>query len=127
EFGGLGAPAFPGFLGPMAQNLWLLGHPDRALASAKQAMGLARSQRDEWQHWAGRWFALIVLLWRHDSQALDEANQLLTLATERGLLFGIGLSRMLVGSALVDTGRLTEGIAQIERVNRRTFVLKCIE
>jgi tetratricopeptide (TPR) repeat protein len=115
EFGGLGAPGFLLSLGNMAQNLWLLGHPDRALASAKQAMSLARSQRDEWNGWAGRWLALIVLLWRHDSQALDEANQLLTLATERGLLFGIGMSRMTVGGALVDTGRLAEGVAAIER------------
>jgi class 3 adenylate cyclase/tetratricopeptide (TPR) repeat protein len=115
ELGGLGAPAFPDLLGSMAQNLWLLGHPDRALALAKQVMSLARSQRDEWDSWAGRWFALVVLLWRQDSQTLDEANQLLTLATERGLLFGLGLSRMTVGSALVDTGRLTEGVAQIER------------
>jgi class 3 adenylate cyclase/tetratricopeptide (TPR) repeat protein len=118
QFGGLGAPNFPYFLGLMAQNLWLLGYPDRALASAKQAMTFARSQRDEWFGWVGRWYAFFVLLWRRDSQALDDANQLLTVATERGFSFVVGLSRMAVGGALVDTGRSAEGVAEIERAQQ---------
>ena len=111
--GGLGSPAF--YLGLMAQNLWLLGYPDRALASAKQAMDLARSQRNEFWGWTARWGALFVLLWRRDSQALDDANQLLTFVTERGFSFSIGPSQMTVGAALVDAGRLAEGVAQIEQ------------
>jgi adenylate cyclase len=118
QFGGLGAAAFPEFFGLMAQNLWLLGYPDRALASAKQVMTLARSQRNEWDGFMARFRALSVLLWRRDSNALHEANQVLTLATERGLSFGIGLSRMMVGDALVYTGRLAEGVAQVERAQQ---------
>jgi tetratricopeptide (TPR) repeat protein len=118
RFGGLGSPGFLHFLGFMAQNLWLLGYPDRAFAWVKRVMTLARSQRDEWQGWAARWFALFVLLWRRDSQVLHEANQLLTFATERGFSFGIGMSRMMVGGALVDTGRLAKGVAEIERSQR---------
>ena len=104
----------------MAQNLWLLGYPDRALASAKQVMTLARSERDEWYGWTARWYALFVLLWRRDSQALDDANQLLALATERGFSFGIGPSRMAVGGALVDIGRLAKGVAEIERFRQES-------
>jgi class 3 adenylate cyclase/tetratricopeptide (TPR) repeat protein len=118
QSGGLGAPGFPMLLGLMDQNLWLLGYPDRALVSAKQAMTLARSQSNEWLGFSARWYALFVLLWRRESQALDDANQLLTLATERGFSFGIGLSRMMVGGALVDTGRLAEGVAEIERAQQ---------
>jgi tetratricopeptide (TPR) repeat protein len=118
QSGGLGTSGFPMWLGLMAQNLWLLGYPDRAFASAKQVMTLARSQRNEWWGWTARWYALFVLLWRRDSQALDDANQLLTFATERGFSGGIGMSRMMVGGALVDTGRLAEGVAEIERAQQ---------
>jgi class 3 adenylate cyclase/tetratricopeptide (TPR) repeat protein len=90
QSGGLGEPGFPIWLGLMAENLWLLGYPDRALASAKQVMTLARSQRDEWFGWTARYYALHVLLWRRDSQALDDANQLLTFASERGFSSGTG-------------------------------------
>jgi tetratricopeptide (TPR) repeat protein len=113
-----GASGFPMYLGLMAQNHWLLGYPDRALASVKQVMTLVRSQRDEWRGWSGRWEALFVLRWRRDSEALHEANQLLALATERGLSLGIGLSRMALGGALVDAGRLSEGVAEIDRAQR---------
>ena len=118
QFGGLSAPGFPFFLALMAQNLWLLGYLDRALASVKQVMTLARSQPTEWQGWAAGWFALFVLLWRRDSEALHEANQLLTQATDHGLSFGVGLSRMSVGAALVDTGRIANGVAEIERAQQ---------
>jgi len=118
QSGGLGASNFPIWLSFMAQNLWLLGYPDRALASAKQVMTLARSQRNEFLGWSAQDFALNVLLWRHDSRALDEANQLLTFATERGFSFGIGITRMTAGGALVETGRLAEGVAEIERAQQ---------
>jgi tetratricopeptide (TPR) repeat protein len=118
QSGALHARGFGYFFGLMAQNLWLLGYPSRALASVKQVVTLARSQRDEWSGWSARWEALFVLLWRRDSEALDEANQLLTHATERGLSFGIGLSRMTVGGALANAGRLAEGVADIERAQQ---------
>jgi tetratricopeptide (TPR) repeat protein len=115
QSGGLGMPSFPITLGLMAQNLWILGYPDRALASAKQVMTLARSQSNEFWGWSARWHALFVLLWRRDSQVLDEANQLLTFATEHGFSLGLGQTRMTLAGALVDTGRLAEGVAEIER------------
>jgi tetratricopeptide (TPR) repeat protein len=118
QFGGLEAPSFPMFLGLMPPNLWLLGYPDRALALVKQVRTLARSQRNEWFGWAARFYAWYVLFWRRDPEGLDDANQLLTLATERGFSAAIGLSRILVGGALVDTGRLAEGIAEIERAQQ---------
>ena len=110
---GLGARGFPIYLSLMAQNQWLLGYPDRALAAAKQVITLARSERNEWWGWVARWSALLVLLWRRDSQALDDANELLTFVTERG--FSIGPSQITVGAALIDRGCLAEGIAQIEQ------------
>jgi tetratricopeptide (TPR) repeat protein len=114
--GGLGASGFPFFLSLMAQNLWLLGYPDRALASAKEVITLARSQRDEWFGWTAPYYALLVLLWRRDFQALDDANQLLTFVTERG--FNIESSQITVGAALIDRGRLAEGVAQIEHAEQ---------
>ena len=99
--GGLGAEGFPFFLSLMAQNLWLLGYPDRALTSAKQVITLARRQRNEWWGWTARWSALLVLLWRRDCQAVDDANQLLTFVTEWG--FSSGASQItLVPHSLIE-------------------------
>jgi adenylate cyclase len=78
-------------------------------------MTLARNQSNEFWGWSARWHALFVLLWRHDSQVLDEANQLLTFATEHGFSGGLGQARMTLAGALVDAGRLAEGVAEIER------------
>ena len=97
----------------MAQ--WFLGYPDRALATASRMLTRART--------FGHLFTLgavleqaafVHLLCRQPAEGLDLAEQALSLSAEHAFAFWDAVASALVGWALVQGGRASEGNAVIE-------------
>lgn len=100
----------------LAWTLWSLGYPDQAQARSREAIAYAQ----QLQHPMSRAFALglagILQNTRQDAQAgYDYAEQLITLAIEHGLPYWVAQGMVTRGRALVQTGRATEGLAQIQQ------------
>ena len=97
-----------------ALALWLLGHPDAALADAEQALKSAR----EIGEIATLLYALIntmhVRICRRDHAAIAaQSKELIALADEKGASFWKAMGRSYQGCALAATGKPVEGIQLI--------------
>lgn len=98
-----------------SRPLWVLGFPDRADERAKEALALARSQRQP----LTLAFALVVAqgihLYRGEAQeALTMGDEIVGLCREYELAQETEWGRSFQGSALASLGRTNEGIDQLK-------------
>jgi predicted ATPase len=110
-----GSDAGPSALAYAACCLWCLGYPDQALSRSQKALALARE--------LGHPFSLADVLcyggcmfneMRRDAQALkDDAEELMRLSNEKGLLGWLPMGTCFRGEAVAMLGQIQEGIAQM--------------
>jgi len=103
-------------LSDLSCALWLLGHPDRALASSAEAM----SRANELAHPFSQAFALLFSVWLHqfrrDGRRVEEhADAVVLLSTEQGFPNWSAMGTMLHGWALAERGDTEAGIGEIQR------------
>jgi predicted ATPase/class 3 adenylate cyclase len=90
-------------LGYAARTLPLLGYVNRAIQRAEALLAMARKLSH--QHSVGAALMHVIvsyLLQREVQRAREQADALITVATEHDLLFWLGMARMLRGAALVE-------------------------
>jgi predicted ATPase len=97
-------------------SLWSLGYPDRAFQKGREAITLAR----EISHAYSVVFALIFEAMVHQRRrdalrTLQQTEAALALANEHGFAPWLAWGTTLRGWALVDQGRVEEGIAQLRQ------------
>jgi predicted ATPase len=99
-----------------AKSLWMLGYPEQALQRGREALQLARELGHPTSLAHTQLSVSILHQLRRDvSQTLDLAEALQGLAADQGLLFYLAGGLVLRGWALVERGRIEEGIAQIRQ------------
>ena len=100
--------------GYLSLTLWLLGYPDQAAAQSQQLADLIKS----WSHptslaYAHCFLALGACL-RHDPQGVSHhAENAMGFGRSFGLPSWIAMATVLQGWALVEQGRVAEGLVQI--------------
>jgi adenylate cyclase len=100
----------------LAWTLWTLGYPDQAQERSREAIAYAQ----ELQHPMSLAFALglagILQNAGRDPQAgHDRAEELIALASEHGLPYWVAHGIICRGRALLQSGRATAGLAQIQQ------------
>jgi tetratricopeptide (TPR) repeat protein len=100
----------------LAWTLWTLGYPDQAQERSREAIAYAQ----ELQHPMSLAFALglagILQNAGRDPQAgHDRAEELIALASEHGLPYWVAQGIICRGRALLQSGRATAGLAQIQQ------------
>ncbi|HZI75180.1 MAG TPA: hypothetical protein VFD73_14360, partial [Gemmatimonadales bacterium] len=99
-----------------AKSLWMLGFPEQALQRGREALRLARELGHPTSLAHTQLSVSILHQLRRDvSQTLDLAEALQGLAADQGLLFYLAGGLVLRGWALVERGRIEEGMAQIRQ------------
>ncbi len=108
----------PGVLarGFAAHVLWYLGYPDRALATMREALGMAR----ELAHPFSLAFALDHAAWLHHyrreaAETQERAEEDAGFSGERGFPFFLAQGTILRGWAMAEQGRDAEGIAEMRQ------------
>jgi len=101
----------------LAWTLWSLGYPDRAQERSRNAIAYAQ----ELHHPMSLAFALglaaiLQNVCRDPRAGYDRAEELITLASEHGLPYWVAQGAIARARALVQSGRATEGLAQIQQV-----------
>ena len=95
---------------------WLLGSPDRALASAHEALTLAQSLAHTHSVAAAlHWMAVLRQLRREKRAAHEGAEELIDLANAQGFPYWLAEGIILRGWALAMQGHTEEGIGQIQQ------------
>ena len=99
-----------------AKSLWMLGYPEQALQRAQEALVLAHELGHPTSLAHTQLSVAILHQFRRDvPETLELAEALQGLATDQGLLFYLAGGLVLRGWALVERGRIEEGIAQIRQ------------
>jgi DNA-binding SARP family transcriptional activator len=93
--------------------LWFLGYPDQARQRSEEAVSLAR----EWGHPFVEAFALFFAaqsyVYQREVHAVGErARATIALSSKHGIAFWLAAGMCAMGWALVEEGRLDEGISQ---------------
>ena len=93
--------------------LWFLGYPDQARQRSEEAVSLAR----EWGHPFVETFALffaaqLYVYQREAHRAAEKADETIALSSKHGIALWLAAGIYARGWALVEGGRLDEGIAQ---------------
>ncbi|HEY3132048.1 MAG TPA: hypothetical protein VGL91_21510 [Acidobacteriota bacterium] len=99
-----------------ARILWPLGYPDRAVERIDEALALAQDLSDP----QGRSFSLILSAIVHQfrrepRKTQENAEKIIELATELGLVQDQVWGILMRGWAVAEQGRLEEGIAQMRQ------------
>jgi predicted ATPase len=96
--------------------LWHLGYPEQALQRSQEAVALAAGLPRSFSLAQTLGFAAVFHLLRREEQiAREQAETVLTLATEQGFPFWMAYGRMLRGWALAEQGQVEDGIAQMQQ------------
>jgi class 3 adenylate cyclase/predicted ATPase len=99
-----------------AHGLWCLGYPDRALASVRDGITLARQLAHPVMLVEALDFAAWIHQCRREAQATrEQAEASIALATEHEIVFFLAHATVIGGWALVELGQTTEGIDQIRQ------------
>ncbi len=99
-----------------AWSLWLLGYPDQALQSMREALTLAHALAHPPSLANALRFATTLHQFRREQQAADERTEaLMALATEQGFAQQVALATIVRGWALAAQGQGTEGTAQMRQ------------
>jgi predicted ATPase len=103
-----------GALGVGAWNLWYLGHVDRALARAEQALAFARTLADPFVVAFAFFMATVVHRLPRDARAQREcAAEVISIGDAQGLAFFRGGGRIYHGLARVMLGEGANGLAEV--------------
>jgi tetratricopeptide (TPR) repeat protein len=104
----------------LAKNLWLLGFPDQAVQSARDAIALAREIAHPYSEANALTFCAMVHQHRRDApRTRQQAEAAIALATDLALASWLLWATALPGWALVAMGRADDGIAQLREVIAR--------
>jgi class 3 adenylate cyclase/predicted ATPase len=94
--------------------LWTLGHPERALVHAEQAIEMLRDGQDFMGLANALHFASQLRLYRGEPDlALEIAGQTVAVSREHDMTIWLGQGLALQGAALTDMGRLADGFARL--------------
>jgi class 3 adenylate cyclase/predicted ATPase len=103
-----------GILAYAGWTLWFLGYPDRAVKVSKQAVAAAQGiSHPNSLAFAESFFLLVRLLRREARMAQENAERAAAICTEHGLGGWIPVNLFHHGSAIVQQGQPTAGIAQM--------------
>jgi tetratricopeptide (TPR) repeat protein len=103
-----------GAFGIGAWNLWYLGHPDRALARAREGIAFARTLGDPFNVGFALFMEMVVVRLRGDLRAWRaRASEVAALGDEQGFPLWRGLGRIYRGIARVMEG---EGVGALSEV-----------
>jgi len=98
----------------LANDLWFLGFPDQALTWAEKAMAFALSLEHPNTIGAAMSFAILVRVWRRETGAVaQQAARATAYTEEHGLKFYQISVASYRGWALIEEGRLDDGIAAV--------------
>jgi predicted ATPase len=99
-----------------ALTLWLLGYPAHALAHLHETLALAHALAHPFSLACARRWAAFVYQFRRDVLAVrEQADAVLTLATERGFTQWAAVGTIFRGWALAMQGRGEEGMTQVQQ------------
>ena len=104
------------FLSYAARPLWLLGFPEQARTSIREALTLARTLAHPFSlafalHWAAT-----THQWRREAPAAQEqAEASMAFSREQGFALWVPGGTILRGWALTEQGQMAEGIAQMRQ------------
>ena len=94
--------------------LWILGHPDRGLERANEAITVATGLEHPFTLAYGLFHAGYLHLWRREADLVrDRAERLLHLVDEHDFPIWRALGTCLLGIANAELGRAEEGLAQV--------------
>jgi len=97
-----------------AEDLWLLGYPEQALKSSREALSLAQELSHPFSLAFALYFAAMLHQCRREEPAVqDRAEALRVLSTEQGFPFWLGGGTIFQGWALAEQGHGAEGLSQI--------------
>ena len=97
-----------------AFTLWMLGHPDRGLQRANEAIALATSLEHPLTLAYGLFHAGYLHVWRREPDLVrGHAERLLRLVDEHDFPIWRALGTCLLGAANTATGQVTDGLAKV--------------
>ncbi len=98
----------------MSWVLWLLGYPDQALRKCQEGEALAQRLNHPYTSLTVAAFATWVYQFTRNPQKVEElASQSISISTEHGFVFYRAYGLIMRGWALVERGRVSEGLAQM--------------
>jgi predicted ATPase len=101
-----------GILSYAGWNLWLLGYPDQALATGREAIAFARALSHPNSVASAEFFLNIVQMYRHEARVVQEtAERIIAFSSEHGFGAWLLFSTYHRGWAIAEQGRYEEGIA----------------
>jgi predicted ATPase len=96
--------------------LWILGHPDRGLQRANEAIDLATGLEHPFSLAYGLFHAGYLHLWRREAELVrDRAERLLHLVDEHEFPIWRALGICLLGAANTAMGQVEEGLAKVRQ------------
>ncbi|HEV8716675.1 MAG TPA: hypothetical protein VGX03_28140 [Candidatus Binatia bacterium] len=99
-----------------AYGLWLLGYPDQALRSIRQALTLAQELSHPFSlAGAVHFAAMLHHLYREEQATRERAEELIALSREQGFAQWLALGGIMRGWTLAAQGQGEAGIAQIRQ------------
>ena len=98
-----------------AWTSWLLGYPDQALGQAQEALTLAQELSHAYSLCFALHFASTLFAWRREMPLVQEKSEVvIALASEHGFARWLAGGNARRGWALVEQGKVEEGMAQLE-------------
>jgi predicted ATPase len=98
------------------KTLWLLGYPDQALASSRDALALATQLAHPFSHAFALNIACMGLQFRREGQGVYEyADTCMALSTEQGFPHWLAFSTILRGWSVADLGQREDGLVQMRQ------------
>jgi tetratricopeptide (TPR) repeat protein len=97
-----------------AWDLWMLGHPEQAVARSNESLTLAESLHHPFSQAIALSFAAMLHHWRHDPAATRQfAEQTVALCTEHGIAIFLEMGKIMLGWANNQEKEGGEGIELI--------------
>jgi len=96
--------------------LWLLGYPDQALHQAQEAFSLAQALSHAYSLCFVLHFTSTLHAWRREIPLVQEKSEaVIALASQHGFARWLAGGKARRGWALVEQGRVEEGIAELQQ------------
>jgi predicted ATPase len=100
----------------VAQTLWALGYPDRALKRSQEALTWAQELAHPLSLASALMFAAFLHHFRREGHVVQErAEASMTLSGEQGFVYSLAFGTSLRGWALAGQGQREEGLAQMRQ------------
>ena len=103
-------------LSGLAWTLWLLGYPECALATIREALTLAQESSNAYSLAFALNYASLLHAWRREvACAKERAEAVMTLANEHGFIHALSVAQIRRGWALAQQGAVAEGVSQLRQ------------